>query len=177
MEEDWIKRAKAGDDEAFHLLMDKHIKTVERFSYQMGVSQEKVDDVVQEVFIKVYRFITKQTHGKFTTWLYSLTLNVIRDMYRQEQRQIKKFKLLKKSQDSTSYIESYMDHDSFDLHEKIQQLDAKYKVPIILHYFHDLNYKEIAGVLGVSEGAIKSRILRAKKMLKEKYEKVGEHNG
>ncbi|WP_413380422.1 RNA polymerase sigma factor [Alkalihalobacillus sp. 1P02AB] len=174
MEEEWLALAKKGDEEAFHHLIKIHLKTVEKFCYQLGVSHAQIDDVTQEVFIKVYRFLPKYTHGKFTTWLYSLTLNVVRDIYRHEQRQKRKVKQLNQEQDSTVYLEKHFDEEARELHYYIQDLDSKYKVPIILHYFHDLSYNEIADVLNVSEGAVKSRMLRAKKKLKEKYKKVGE---
>ncbi len=90
MEEQLILRAKQGDDDAFQQLIEMHLKTVERFAFQLGVRSNEVEDVTQEVFIKVYRFLNKHTRGKFTTWLYTITLNVVRDLYRSEQRHKKK---------------------------------------------------------------------------------------
>ncbi|KMK76472.1 RNA polymerase sigma factor [Alkalihalobacillus pseudalcaliphilus] len=176
-EEEWLRQAKEGNEEAFHSLVSTHLKTVERFCFQLGVPAYQIDDVTQEVFIKVYRFITKHTHGKFTTWLYSLTLNVVRDFYRHEQRQKKKWLQLKEKKQLLSdeaYIEKHFDEESRHLHVLVQSLDSKYKVPIVLHYFHDLSYLEIADVMEISEGAVKTRMLRAKKQLKEKYTKEGE---
>ncbi|WP_088102247.1 RNA polymerase sigma factor [Halalkalibacter urbisdiaboli] len=174
MEEKLILRAKQGDDAAFGQLIENHIKTVEKFAFQLGVNQASVEDVTQEVFIKVYRFLDKHDRGKFTTWLYSITLNVVRDMYRHEQRQKRKTLELKKQVPEKMFIEHGFDEETRTLHEYIQTLDDKYKIPIILHYFHDQSYQEIAEVLGVTEGAVKTRMLRAKQQLKMKFEKVGE---
>ncbi|NEU31102.1 RNA polymerase sigma factor [bacterium LRH843] len=173
MEEQLVIRAKQGDDDAYGQLIEHHLKTVEKFAFQLGVDQVHVEDVTQEVFIKVYRFLHKHTHGKFTTWLYSITLNVVRDFYRQEKRHKKRADALKQVTES-SYVEHHFDEESKILHEYIQSLDDKYKIPIILHYFHDQQYQEIAEILGVSEGAIKTRMMRAKQQLKAKFEKVGE---
>ncbi|MDV2683425.1 RNA polymerase sigma factor [Alkalihalophilus lindianensis] len=174
MENHLIMRAKKGDDEAFQQLIELHVKTVEKFAFQLGVPESSVEDITQEVFIKVYRFLDKHTRGKFTTWLYSITINVVRDLYRRETRQRRKLKAFQQAQESSIYIEQFYDESTKALHEQIQTLEEKYKVPIILHYFHDLPYQEIADILGVSEGAIKTRMMRAKKQLKEKLEKVGE---
>ncbi|MCM3713635.1 RNA polymerase sigma factor [Halalkalibacter oceani] len=174
MEEQLVLRAKQGDDEAFSQLIEQHLKTVEKFAYQLGVHHMHVEDVTQEVFIKVYRFLNKHNRGKFTTWLYSITLNVVRDFYRSEQRQKRKTQALKQMAPESTYVEPFFDEESKVLHDFIQSLDEKYKIPIILHYFHDLPYQEIAEVLNVTEGAVKTRMLRAKKQLKGKFEKVGE---
>ena len=56
-EEEWLRQAKEGNEEAFHSLVSTHLKTVERFCFQLGVPAYQIDDVTQEVFIKVYRFM------------------------------------------------------------------------------------------------------------------------
>ncbi len=174
MEEHLIKRAQQGDDEALKQLIEKHIHTVERFAFQLGVHHAEVEDITQEVFIKVYRFLHNYNRGKFTTWLYSITLNVVKDFYRHEKSQKRKVHALKSVAKEPAYIPPSFDEETKALHEYIQTLDEKYKIPLILHYFHDQAFQEIAEVLGVSEGAIKTRMMRARQQLKAKFEKVGE---
>ncbi|MFA9457020.1 RNA polymerase sigma factor [Halalkalibacter sp. AB-rgal2] len=174
MEEQLLLRAKRGDDDAFSQLVEMHVKTVEKFAFQIGVSPTHIDDVTQEVFLKVYRFLHKHNRGKFTTWLYTVTMNVVRDFYRKEQQMKRKTIEFQRFAKEQMFIEDYFDDESKELHGMIQQLDEKYRVPIILHYFHGQNYQEIASVLEVTEGAIKTRMLRAKQKLKAEYEKVGE---
>lgn len=174
MEEHVIKCAKRGDDDAFRQIIELHIHTVERFAFQLGVHHAYVDDIAQEVFIKVYRFLHKYNRGKFSTWLYKITLNVVRDFYRHEQSQKRKVQEWKQLKGESAYIDESFDEESKMLHEFIQTLDDKYKIPIILHYFHNEPFHEIAQVLGVSEGAIKTRMMRARQQLKDQFEKVGE---
>ena len=59
------------------------------------------------------------------------------------------------------------------LHECIQQLEAKYKVPLILYYFHDKTYEETAEILKIKLSLVKTRIHRGKNKLKQLYEKTG----
>lgn len=175
MEKQLVMRAKRGDDEALAQLIERHLPTVERFAYQLGVAHFQVEDVAQEVFLKVYRFLDKHNRGKFTTWLYTITLNVVRDMYRHEQSQKRRVEALKRFSSEPFYEKEHFSEQSRELHEYIQALDDMYKIPIILHYFHDQSFKEIAAVLNVSEGAIKTRMMRARIQLRNSFEKVGEN--
>src|SRR5690625_223651 len=132
MEKQLVMRAKRGDDESLAQLIERHLPTVERFAYQLGVAHFQVEDVAQEVFLKVYRFLDKHNRGKFTTWLYTITLNVVRDMYRHEQSQKRRVEALKRFSSEPFYEKEHFSEQSRELHEYIQALDDMYKIPIIL---------------------------------------------
>ncbi|WP_042475985.1 RNA polymerase sigma factor [Bacillus ndiopicus] len=162
MEQLLLKRAANGDKEAYAELVRLHYKTVEKFSFQCGVHSNDIQDITQEVFIKLYRFIEHFDKGKFTTWLYKITLNTVRDYYRKEQRE--KRKKDKLQQEVVPAI--HMDTDDLTLHEAILALGEKYRTPIILYYFHDCKYEEIAEILSISMSTVKVRLMRAKEQLK-----------
>ncbi len=173
-DEELLAKSKQGDEDAFYQLMKKHISTVEKFAFQLGVHPNDIQDITQETFLKVYRFLSNHTHGKFTTWLYQITLNVVRDLYRKKKRFDRKTKAYM-NEAAIAVAPDFVDNSNLpEVHEAIQQLADKYKLPVILHYFHDLSYQEISDVLGVTEGAVKTRMLRGRKMLKERLERVGE---
>ncbi|MFB5662762.1 RNA polymerase sigma factor [Alteribacillus sp. HJP-4] len=166
-------RARDGDDAAFQELIERHYRTVQRFAFQIGVKPMDVEDVTQEVFLKVYRSIHTFARGKFTTWLYSVTLNAARDMARKEKRQQRNLLKIQEESAHTSFAAFESNEEAWELHDMITGLKEKYRIPIILHYFHDLSYAEIGAVLGCTEAAVKTRMLRSKKKLKDSLEKVG----
>lgn len=173
MEQLLLKRAATGDKEAYAELVRLHYKTVEKFSFQCGVHSNDIQDVTQEVFIKLYRFLAQFEQGKFTTWLYKMTLNTVRDYYRKEQRE-------KRKRDKLQYESSSIVHmttDDIALHEAILTLDEKYRMPIVLYYFHDCKYEEIAEILTISLSTVKVRLMRAKEQLKAILQQGGESNG
>lgn len=88
-EEDIIRLAKTGDKWAFEMLVEKYKPVIEKFSFQFGIKQEHISDVVQETFIKVYRKIHHYHKGKFSTWVYQITLNAARDFHRRKKRELK----------------------------------------------------------------------------------------
>lgn len=166
-------RAQSGNKEAFCELVSTYYQTVQRFAFQIGVTSEEVEDVTQEVFLKVYRSLDSYEGGTFTTWLYAITLNTARDMMRKQQRQRRKMEKLKQKHNSKTYSTLDVSEEAMELHELIQELDVKYRVPLVLHYFHHLTYREISEVTNTSESGIKTQVMRAKKQLKAKLEKEG----
>ncbi|MFB5088534.1 sigma-70 family RNA polymerase sigma factor [Psychrobacillus sp. PGGUH221] len=169
-ENELIERAQQGDIAAYTTLIQKHHRTVEKFAFQCGVKVNDIPDVTQEVFVNLYRFLHQFKRERFTTWLYKITLNATRDYYRKETKEIEKEKKLN-HHNMNSFTKSAEDRillfeEDKELHQAIQSLDIKYQHPIILFYFHDLSYEQIADILNVPITTVKTRLLRAKGQLK-----------
>ncbi|WP_338067921.1 RNA polymerase sigma factor [Bacillus salacetis] len=166
-----IRQAQNGNLFAYGELVKYYAPVVERFAFQMGASNGDIQDISQEVFIRVYRFLHQFSHSKFTTWLYKITLNVTRDFLRKENRhQLKTEKLAKDSLTEPSSLPEetfFREEEDRLLHESIQSLDEKYRLPIILYYFHEKKYEEIQEILSLNLSTVKTRLLRGKNMLKK----------
>ncbi len=180
-EEELIKRAQQGNMVAFGQLVEMYYPTVERFAYQLGNRHDEIEDITQEVFIRVYRFLDQFTKAKFSTWLYKITLNVTRDFARKRQSNIRKVFKIQQNTKKDDYIEIesavIQNEEDRTLHIAIQMLDEKYRVPIILFYFHEKKYEEIAEIMGVTLSTVKTRILRGKTMLKKLIEEQNRKEG
>ncbi len=165
-----IVRAQSGDKDAYEELIRIHQRTVEKFAFQCGVHIQDIPDVKQEVFIKLYRFLHQFQKDRFTTWLYKITLNATRDYYRKEMKETEKEKKIQMLDNNSTITlpeaKILVFEEDHSLHEAIQQLDEKYRYPIILFYFHDLTYEQMADVLSISISTVKVRMLRAKGQLK-----------
>lgn len=176
-ENELIKKAQNGDKDAYGDLMNLHYRTVEKFAYQCGVRLDDVSDVTQEVFIKLHRFLHQFNQDRFTTWLYKITLNTARDYYRKESReknkQEKSIEFGQRSMQDSAEMKVLLFEEDRELHEAILKLDEKYRIPLILYYFQDLSYQQVADVLNISLSAVKTRLFRAKDGLK----KIIETNG
>ena len=174
-----IERAQKGDIIAYGELLDLHHRTVEKFAFQCGVKADDVQDVTQEVFIKLFRFLHQFQRDRFTTWLYKITLNTARDYYRKEQRENDKED---KVQSDVNYGGTARSAESRilvfeedrELHEAIQLLDEKYRIPLVLFYFQELTYDQIADVMNIPLATVKTRLLRAKEQLKSAISQKGD---
>lgn len=173
-EKQLIHRALDGDDLAFNELIEAYYLTVERFARQIGVSENDLPDVTQEVFLRVYRFLNKYSRGKFSTWLYSITLNVARDYFKKAKREKRKVHKTIQAGVDVAYENSLdLSADLKILHEAIQQLDELYRIPIVLFYFHDKSILEISSILKMKESTVKTRLRRGRSYLKTEMIKGG----
>ncbi|MFD1205454.1 MULTISPECIES: RNA polymerase sigma factor [Sporosarcina] len=171
-----VHKAQNGDRSAFGALMEMHYRTVEKFAYQCGVHLNDIPDVTQEVFIKLYRFLPQFNNQRFTTWLYKITLNTSRDYYRKVNRELAKEEVLKRGAKTTgpsAENQVLLFEEDKVLHEAILRLDEKYRIPLILFYFHNATYQQIADVLNISMSNVKTRIFRAKDSLKKEMSHYG----
>jgi RNA polymerase sigma-70 factor (ECF subfamily) len=166
-----IEMAQKGDKVAYGELMNLHHRTVEKFAFQCGVKADDVQDITQEVFIKLYRFLHQFQRDRFTTWLYKITLNAARDYYRKESREKDKENKIQEdthfgypSKSAESKILVF--EEDRELHEAIQLLEEKYRIPIVLFYFQELTYDQIGEVMNIPLATVKTRLLRAKEQLK-----------
>lgn len=174
---DLIEKAQQGDRAAYGELMKLHYRTVEKFAYQCGVQLDDVPDVTQEVFIKLHRFLHQFNQDRFTTWLYKITLNTARDYYRKEKRERDKQQKFADHRQITvqnsAEAQVLLFEEDRELHTAIIQLDEKYRLPLILYYFQDLSYQQIADVLNITLSAVKTRLHRAKDSLKKSMDNNG----
>ncbi|AYC29936.1 RNA polymerase sigma factor [Paenisporosarcina cavernae] len=182
-ETELIRLAQSGDEKAYVELMQLYHRTIEKFAYQCGVHQNDVSDVTQEVFIKLYRFLYQFQHDRFTTWLYKITLNAVRDYYRKESKEKSKEHKWKEQMNDEPLLVStekkiLLFEEDQQLHDAILSLDEKYRYPIIFFYFQELSYEQIGEVMNIPLSTVKTRILRAKEQLKialvnERGEQIG----
>lgn len=175
-----VTRAKKGDRKAFEILVKRHQNQVYNLiCYLMGQAQE-AEDLTQEVFIKVYRAIKGfRFKSSFNTWLYRITVNTVYDRLRKRPKyplQSLDEPIRTEEGEITRQIPAHSPSPleiitAKELQEKISKaldsLSLKLRTIFILREIEDLSYKEIASILGCSEGTVKSRLYRARMELRK----------
>ncbi|MCC5911761.1 MAG: sigma-70 family RNA polymerase sigma factor [Clostridiaceae bacterium] len=172
-----IEKSQKGDVESFEILITSYQKTAFNIAYRMLGNFEDANDITQEAFIKVYKSIDKfKGESSFTTWLYAIVNNICLDFLRKK----KKIKIISidKSQGNENYQREIPDETNTPevLFEKkevrrtvqdaINQLKDEHRTIIILRDIQGFSYEEIAEILDISTGTVKSRISRARRSLK-----------
>lgn len=126
----------------------------------------------QEVFLAVLRSLDSfRGEASFTTWIYSIAINVCRDRLKSRRRQ-ERIKgilhgLFQRTVDQSSSPEELVIQDEFDdaLWQAIRVIDEKHRLPILLRYYHDLPVAEIAEMLDIPPGTVHSHLNAARKTL------------
>lgn len=171
-DEEIAKRVQEGDREIFGVLVDRYEQKLLRYGKKFLSRPEDVQDIVQDVFIRAYENIQSfDTTQRFNSWIYRIAHNAYVNVLR---RNVYAPTLL--DFDTVLVHFKYDDpseseRDQKYMRELIDQgmstLSPKYREVLILHYFEDMAYKDIADVLRIPTGTVSIRLKRAKEALKK----------
>lgn len=167
-EQVWLKQAAAGDQAAFGKLVGVYQAPVYNLAYRMLGNAGEAEEAAQETFLKAYTHLrTYDDSRKFSTWLLSIASHHCIDRLRR-----RRFTWLSiddnpmlgwLTADQGKPEESALRSEAGDeVRDLLGQLEPAYRLPLILRYWHDLSYDEIADTMGITEAAVKSRLHRAR---------------
>lgn len=175
MSESFIKRLKAGEQSAFEELVDAYEKKIFQSAFRFLSDRELAADATQEVFLKIYRGISSfKEESQLSTWIYRVTFNTCMDMKAKQKRTPE---ILSSTEDGEPGLERFRDHaptpeesallseDREAIRRAISALSEEQRTVIVLRDVEGRSYQEIAGLLKLSEGTVKSRINRARARL------------
>jgi RNA polymerase sigma-70 factor (ECF subfamily) len=182
-----VKRCIEGNSEAFNVLVEKYYRKIYNLAYRFVGDSEEANDLAQEIFTAAFQNIGKfRGDAKFSTWLFQIATN----------RGKNKFKYLKRrgyfvnrgqsdTDDDRDYLQKAVpDHSTNPedllagkqiqkvVQDAINELDPDHKEIVILRDIEGFSYEEIAKILNLPEGTTKSRLHRARMVVKEKLKKV-----
>jgi len=168
-----LEQAAKGDNEAFSQLFLKYKTLVYRVVYRLLRIQEDVDDAVQQTFIEVYKSLPGyEGKSKFTTWLYRIAVNVsIQHLRKRRSDTFSDF--------DPEILPSESNKDNLEhleLHKQIETaLDAipiKKRVVVVLHDIEERTMEEIAAILNIPLGTVKSRLFHGRDEMRKKLQKI-----
>lgn len=183
------RKNKAYYDKVFENELLPHIDALKTFAYHLTYNEEDANDLVQETYLKAYRFIDKYHEGtNAKAWLFKILKNAYINEYRKKSKQPTKIDF----EDIVSYHDTDDDRISgyMDLREEIFQnmmgdevtmainaLPVDFRTVILLCDIEGFTYEEIAKIIDVPIGTVRSRLFRARNMLKEKLKSYAQKLG
>jgi RNA polymerase sigma-70 factor (ECF subfamily) len=170
-ERDWLERARAGDEGAFAVLVERYQRPVFTLCYRMLGDAGEAEDASQETFLKAYCNLRRyDMQRKFATWLLSIAANGCVDRLRRRRlRLIPLSQATPRDPDPGPEALVVAQERERALRRALDQLGGRDRAALILRYWHELSYGEIAEVLNTSVSSVKSRLHRAKKALARLY--------
>src|ERR1700686_5438905 len=178
---DVMLRVKTGDESAFAYLVQKYRRPMVGFMYRMCHNPSIAEELAQEVFLRVYRSrTTYEPSAKFTTWLYRIATNLAVNHARdtRHERPENTVRLDEPDQetgttpdladDTLSAEEKLLKRERLAaIRNKVNALPERQRIAVLMHKYQQMDYREIASVLKLSESATKSLLFRAYETLRE----------
>jgi RNA polymerase sigma-70 factor (ECF subfamily) len=179
-----IVRCQAGDRQAFDELVSKYQRYVYNLIYQHLGRTDDLEDVAQEVFLRLYKFIRKyRGNASLESWIYKVVLNYCRTHARRRSTFSRIFgmapntgseergfeildTLASETYDPAKTVEQRVQAE--DIMGAVRSLPPIYSDILIMREVNELSYEEIAQILGISIGTVKSRISRARDLVRGK---------
>ena len=180
-----VEQCLRGESQAWEELVRRHTRRVFNLSYRFTSNRQEAEDLSQDVFMRVYRTLGsyRATSGQFTTWLTSVTRNLLIDHY----RRTRKDRLTSSLDDENTNMQVEQKESnarrpddlalaselSSQVPRALQKLSPELREAVILRDLQGLDYAEIQQVLSVPEGTVKSRINRGRIELARLLEQIG----
>ena len=167
LEPEVLNQVHRGNQEAFTQLVETYQRPVYNLCYRMLGDQDEAEDAAQETFLRVYKNIKHYDHQRaFSTWLLSIAAHHCID-------QLRKRRMLLVSMDSTPFIDPpdslpgpeasfHIKEDQGKVQAVLKTLSPADRAAVVMYYWYDFSYDEIAHSLSLTVSAVKSRLHRAR---------------
>lgn len=175
-----IERCRSGDREAFDELVRRYEKQAYNLAYRLSGNYDDASDVVVEAFVRVFQGLhTFRGEANFGTWLHRVVVNTFLDIRKrskgrqnvslEEQIELDGDTLTRQIEDTSPGPEELVEQEEREevLQRAISQLSPERRILIVLYHFENLSYEEIAQMLNLPVGTVKSRLNRARLALRE----------
>lgn len=178
-----VERARAGDQEAFRVLVERHSGNIFRLAYRMTGNEHDAEDVVQEAFLRAYRQLKRfEGRAAFSTWLYRIAVNSALDQMRSRTRHEERREASDPERpDPLARLPAAGPSPerlvfSAQVQERVAaalaQLTPKERAAFVLRHFEGQSIEEIGRALGVRASAAKNNVFRAVQKLRQRLEPV-----
>ncbi len=174
-EQVWLDKARQGDKEAFGQLIEAYQTPVYNLAYRMLNNSGEAEEAAQEAFIRAYtRLESYNPEHKFSTWMLSITSNYCIDLIRKRRalllsldEPLPAHPALQSEKSKGPESQMVINEQQEMVQELLQELPEDYRQAVVLRYWYEMSYDEIAEVMNTTVSAIKSRLFRARRLLAE----------
>lgn len=178
-DEQLMVRAATGSDTAFEELYRRYARRLKGFFFlQLGGDEELAADATHDVFLRAYEARSRYQEGRrVDTWLFTIAYNICRNHYRSNAYEAELLATLDAEPVADQQIEVQLDQAALDeaLTQVLSELPAPLHQIFSLHYQEELTIPQIAEIVGVPEGTVKSRLHKTMNVIRKKLKKYENH--
>jgi RNA polymerase sigma-70 factor (ECF subfamily) len=170
-----VAKARAGDEEAFRLLVERHSRALFKMAYRMTGNEQDAEDVVQDAFLKAYRSLDRfEDRSQVGSWLYRIAANCAFDVLRRRQRRDSRVESL----DAEDVLEPEAHGPGPDrlalggdvrrhVEAALERMSPRERAAFVLRHFEGRSVKEIEAALGIDTTSVKQSVCRAVRKARE----------
>ena len=173
-ENQMIERVFAGERDAYASLIDAHKGAIFNLAFRMTGSNEDADDLAQETFIRAYVNLRRfDSEKRFFTWLYTISLNLIRNHLKKRGHDLSRETIHQNISEAGNRGGASMEQDMIQAQETLRlercllMLPADLREAVVLRFYQDLPFEEIAVISNASVSAVKMRVYRGLERLQQ----------
>jgi RNA polymerase sigma-70 factor (ECF subfamily) len=178
-DEQLMARAKAGNVAAFEELYHRYARRLKGFFFlQLGGDEELAADATHDVFLRAYEARNRYQEGKnVSTWLFTIAYNICRNHYRSNTYETQLSSTLDAEPISDEQIEVQLDAAALDdaLAQVLSELPPPLHQLFSLHYQEELTIPQVAEIVGIPEGTVKSRLHKTMNIIRKKLKRYEHH--
>src|SRR5690242_5029097 len=175
-----VVASQGGDQDAFAQLVQRHQRRVFNLVFRMLQQYEEANEVTQETFLAAWQGLSSfRGDARFSTWLYRIAYNCCLKQLEQRKKDkalnaaIQEEHLLDLAGEENAAMTQIETADRQSLvHEHLSTLPAKYRIVLVLRHLQDMTYEEMAEILTMPIGTIKTHLFRARNLLKERIQAI-----
>jgi len=172
-----VQASQQGDQDAFSILMQRHQRSVFNLSLHMLQNYEDADEITQEVFLAAWQGLPAfRSKARFSTWLYRIAYHCCLRQIERCKRERTQYSVIQ----AEWLLEEKQAEDLLELcdqqtivREQMERLPIRYRVVLILRHLQEMTYAEMADILSLPVGTVKTHLFRARNLLKERI--VAQH--
>ena len=181
-----IHRCQCGQTQLMDILVDRYTDPLYSLCMKLARNRPDADDLFQDTWVNAMKNICSfSLDRKFSPWLLGICINRYRDRYRWRKRWFHRLKHLasgKQIEHETAELKTrnprpdeilIRDEKTEAVRNALDGLADTYRLPIILHYYHDYSMEEIGSILDIPSGTVKSRLSKGRRLLKRSMEDSG----
>ena len=173
-----VAASKKGDQDSFAQLVQQHQRRVFNLVFRMLQQYEEANEVTQETFLAAWQGLPSfRGDARFSTWLYRIAYNcALKQLELRKRDRAIQLELQTEEMVASSTQEQRVDAEIESrarqalVHEQLAKLPAKYRIVLVLRHLQDMTYEEMAEILTMPIGTIKTHLFRARNLLKERLE-------
>jgi RNA polymerase sigma-70 factor (ECF subfamily) len=166
-EAELIARSLNGDHDAYGILVDRYKSALYHHSFAIVRNEDAAEDIAQDTFITAfYKLKSYNPEYKLSTWLFKIATNKALNYLKKSAREVAADDELI-GQIASRHRGPVQQAEDAELHQAVKQLRPNYRTVVSLYYWQGMSYRDIAQVLGVSDGSVKGWMNRAKTQLRK----------